>query len=58
LKKYASDILLSEKAMRRGIFKKDEVKKILEEHCKTNIDYSRHIWALLTLELWFQEYFD
>ncbi|MFA6159980.1 MAG: asparagine synthase (glutamine-hydrolyzing) [Parcubacteria group bacterium] len=58
LKKYTRNILLSEKAMQRGIFKKDAIEKILKKHSETNIDYSRHIWALLTLELWFQEYFD
>lgn len=58
LRKYAHDILLSEKAIRRGLFKKDRLEEILKKHCETNIDYSRHIWALLTLELWFKEYFD
>lgn len=58
LNKYTRDILLSEKATRRGLFKKDKLEEILKKHCETNIDYSRHIWALLTLELWFREYFD
>lgn len=58
LKKYANEILLSEKITRRGMFEKNEVKKILNHHSETNVDYSQHIWALLTLELWFREYFD
>lgn len=58
LKEYAGKTLLSEKAVRRGLFKKESVKNILTTHAETNINFSPHIWALLTLELWFEEYFD
>ncbi|EKE16392.1 MAG: hypothetical protein ACD_11C00018G0028 [uncultured bacterium] len=58
LKKYAYDTLLSEKAVKRNIFKKEAVKKILDTHVNTKISFAYHIWALITLELWFQEYFD
>lgn len=57
LKEYAGETLLSEKAVRRGLFKKESVKNILTTHAETNINFSPHIWALLTLELWFEEYF-
>lgn len=58
LKDYARDILLSEKSTERGLFKKEKIKKILDSHNSTTINYSPRIWALLTLELWFREYFD
>jgi len=58
LKKYSYGILLSKKALSRGIFKKEAIKKILDTHTKTKISYAYHIWALITLELWFREYFD
>ncbi|QQS15829.1 MAG: asparagine synthase (glutamine-hydrolyzing) [Candidatus Moraniibacteriota bacterium] len=58
LKDYAYQTLLSEKAIQRGIFKKEVIKSLLDKHCTTNIDFGYHIWALITLELWFQEYFD
>jgi len=57
LKEYAYDILLSEKSIQRGLFRKEEMKKILDSHNATTINYSPRIWALLTLELWFREYF-
>ena len=57
LKKYAYDILLSDKAIKREIFKKEKIEEILNEHTETNINHAYRIWALLTLELWFQEYF-
>lgn len=58
LKNYAHDTLLSKKAMSRGLFKKEYIESILDEHTKTDVNCSPRIWALLTLELWFREYFD
>lgn len=58
LKEYVYKTLLSDKAAARGIFKKEEIKRILDTHVKTNINFGYYIWNLLTLELWFQEFFD
>lgn len=58
LKKYAYETLLSDKAVKRGIFKKEAIKNILDAHTRTKINYAYRIWALITLELWFREYFD
>jgi len=58
LKEYSKKILLSDKSLKRNLFRKEYVKNILDEHCETRVDYSKHIWALLMLELWFREYFD
>ena len=56
--KYAESILLSNKAISRDLFKKEKIKELLSEHKLGNIDVSGQIWVLLTLELWFREYFD
>ncbi len=58
LKKYISHILLSKKFNERGILKKEFVSDLLRRHFETNVNYSPQIWSLLTLELWFREYFD
>lgn len=58
LKEYVYATLLSNKAIDRKIFKKEEIEKFLNIHNTTNLQYGYHIWALITLELWFQEYFD
>ncbi len=58
LKGYAYETLLSEKAASRGIFKREALKRFLDTHMTTNLQFGYHIWALITLELWFQEYFD
>lgn len=57
LAKYTEDILLSDKALSRGMFNKEYIIWMLKEHQNTNTNYSSKIWALLTLELWFREYF-
>lgn len=58
LDSYIREIVLSERSIDRGLFKRDAVEKILTEHQTTKINYANQIWALLTLELWFREYFD
>lgn len=58
LREYAHDTLLSQKSRSRGYFNMNYIEKILEDHATTKINYGNHIWALLTLELWFQTYFD
>ncbi len=58
MKDYVYEILLSNQAMSRNIFKKESVKKLLDTHVNTKINHSYRIWALLTLELWFREFFD
>ncbi len=58
LKEYARETLLSDKALSRNLFRREALEKLLAEHCATRVDYGYHIWALITLELWFQEYFD
>ncbi|MEK7181981.1 MAG: asparagine synthase (glutamine-hydrolyzing) [Patescibacteria group bacterium] len=58
LKTYVAEKLLSEKALSRGLFQKASLQRLLEEHLTTHINHAPRIWALLTLELWFEEYFD
>jgi asparagine synthase (glutamine-hydrolysing) len=58
LKDYAYKTILSKKALSRNLFKKNAIKKMLDEHNNTKISHAYKIWALITLELWFQKYFD
>jgi len=48
---------LSGHLIKNNLFKKESIERILDQHCDTDINFSPHIWALLTLELWFEEYF-
>lgn len=57
LKNYSYERLLDGELVRRGIARRDYIQRLLNQHNATQINYSPHIWALLTLELWFEEYF-
>lgn len=57
-KDYARDILLSQEAVSRGYFKKDALRKLLDDHINGYSDYGYCLWALLVLELWHQSYID
>jgi asparagine synthase (glutamine-hydrolysing) len=51
--------LLSEQALRkRGLFRPEAVKHLLETHASGRRDRSLHIWALVVLEIWFRMYVD
>ncbi len=58
LKQYASDKLTQGILVKRKLFKQSAIQEILHTHTTTDVNFSPHIWALLTLELWFEEYFD
>ena len=57
LKDYAYEKLLQGHLVKKNICKREAIAHILDQHCRTNINYAPRIWALLTLELWFEEYF-
>ena len=51
--------LLHERSVRsRGILRPDGVQRLLREHASGQSDHGLRIWALLTLELWMQEFVD
>ncbi|MCG6552842.1 MAG: asparagine synthase (glutamine-hydrolyzing) [Candidatus Magnetominusculus sp. LBB02] len=58
LRDYAGAVLFSDKAVGRGIFKREAVKALFDEHLATKINWGYQLWALLMLELWFCEFFD
>jgi asparagine synthase (glutamine-hydrolysing) len=55
---FLREVLLSEKALRRGLFQPDEVKQLIELHVRGERDYSQQLWTLLMLELWFNRFID
>ena len=57
LKAYTENKLSNGQLVARSLFKPEAIKRILHTHTTTDINFSPHIWALLTLELWFEEYF-
>ena len=56
LKDMVLDLLLSEKAMARGLFNKEYVSALYAEHCSGAVNNTREIRALMALEIWFREF--
>ncbi|MEZ5428956.1 MAG: asparagine synthase (glutamine-hydrolyzing) [Pyrinomonadaceae bacterium] len=58
MKDFVREILLSEKALGRGIVKPEMLEKYVSEHTNAERDHAFQIWTLLMLELWFQKFID
>ncbi|HEX8351921.1 MAG TPA: asparagine synthase (glutamine-hydrolyzing) [Pyrinomonadaceae bacterium] len=50
--------LLSDRASRRGVFRPEAVRNMVELHTRGERDYTHQLWTLLMLELWFQRFVD
>ncbi len=57
LNKYAESKILGKKSKTKKLFDTNAIKIMLKEHSIDN-DFGSRLWALLTLELWFENYFD
>lgn len=55
---YARELFSSRSFSSRNIFQVESVISMLERHASNTLDNGYRIWALMTLELWFREYFD
>ena len=58
LKDYSREILMSDKSIKRGYFKRESVKKLLDDHCRERANNGARIWSLLNLELWHRIFVD
>ncbi len=57
LKEMATDLLTDQRAIQRGWFNSDEVKKVLNTHM-SGADRDSTLWPLLMLELWARNWLD
>ncbi len=58
LQPFLRETLLAESSLRRGLFRPEAVKRLVELHTGGERDYSPQLWTLLMLELWFQRFID
>ncbi|HEX8455726.1 MAG TPA: asparagine synthase (glutamine-hydrolyzing) [Pyrinomonadaceae bacterium] len=58
MQKFLRDTLLSEKALGRGFFRPEAVRRMVELHTRGERDHAHQLWTLLMLELWFQRFID
>src|SRR5205814_4021878 len=55
---FLRETLLSEKALSRGLFSRDRVKQLIDQHVANKVNHQTRVWSLLMLELWFQRFID
>jgi asparagine synthase (glutamine-hydrolysing) len=55
---FLREVVLSEKALKRGLFQPEFVRQLIELHTRGERDYSHQLWTLLMLEMWFQRFID
>jgi asparagine synthase (glutamine-hydrolysing) len=58
LKDYLRDNLLNGRALKRGYFKPETIKRMAEAHFSRKREYGKQLWALLMLELWHKKFMD
>lgn len=58
LREYLADHLLDDRLERRGLFRPEAVRRLIDDHQHERADYAHHLWTLLMLELWFRTYID
>ncbi|MDF2439079.1 MAG: hypothetical protein JWN98_63 [Abditibacteriota bacterium] len=58
MKELLFDTVLSERALARGYFRPEALKKLVDEHLSGASDHAYRLWALLMLELWHREFID
>jgi len=55
---FLREVVLSEKAVRRGLFNRETVERFIDDHVSGKRNYEHQLWTLMMLELWFQRFID
>jgi asparagine synthase (glutamine-hydrolysing) len=58
LKPMVDELLSESRLERRGIFRPDVVRSLVQQHRSGKEDWSMQIWQLLTLEIWMEQFID
>ena len=58
LRPMVNDLLSAKAVEKRGLFRPEEVKRIIDGNQSGREDYSLQVFQLLTLELWHREFLD
>lgn len=58
LRELLDDTLADQRTKQRGIFNERAIAQLLSEHRRGVRDHARHLWGLLTLELWHRAFID
>jgi asparagine synthase (glutamine-hydrolysing) len=55
---FLREIVLSDRALARGLFKPASLRRIVDDHVDARADHEHRLWSLLMLELWFERFID
>ena len=55
---FLREVLLSESASKRGLFRPEAVRHMVEQHTDGRQDFAHQLWSLLMLELWYKRFID
>jgi asparagine synthase (glutamine-hydrolysing) len=58
MKDFVREVLLSEKALNRGVIRPEAIRRYVDEHTEARQDHAFRLWTLLMLELWFRRFID
>lgn len=58
LRELILDVVLSERAVNRGYFRRMAVERLVRDHLEGRAEHGHRVWALLMLELWHREMVD
>jgi asparagine synthase (glutamine-hydrolysing) len=52
------EVLFDARALSRGFFRPEAIRRLVHEHVEGTVDHSRRLWALLWFELWHRTFID
>jgi asparagine synthase (glutamine-hydrolysing) len=52
------EFVLGERAVARGLFQPDFLKRLVEEHAAGRVDHTERLWTLLNFEIWQRHFID
>jgi asparagine synthase (glutamine-hydrolysing) len=58
LRQLPAMILFDSRASERGLFNRQAIESLIDDHHRGRADNSNKLWALIQLELWFRTYID
>jgi hypothetical protein len=58
LGEFVRETVLSERSIGRGYFRKSVIEELLQRNCREGGELMKEVFALLTLELWHEEFMD
>jgi asparagine synthase (glutamine-hydrolysing) len=58
LREMTYDTLLSRRSLARGLFRREALARLLDDHVRGRAQWHPQLWGLLVLELWFERFTD